>query len=83
MGGAPWESLPPLHIKVLRLPLRPDKAAQLEDRIPRTSNSFGTVPAPVLDSNEDQGAHLLHGRGGLDRVCSLKQSDFDVEVVLP
>jgi hypothetical protein len=33
---------------VLSLPLRPDKALQLAERIPRTGNSFGIDPIPVV-----------------------------------
>ena len=55
------------------LPLRPDKALQLEEHIPHTGNSSWDSPAPaVQDPHEDQAAHLLHvGRVRLAHVCPL------------
>jgi hypothetical protein len=41
------------------LALRPDKAAQLEEHIPDTGNSFRDS-FPQTDPHEDQSAHLLH-----------------------
>ena len=52
---------------MLLFPRRPDKAAQLEEHIPLSGNSFWDSSTPVvLDSPEDQVAHLLHiwERGG-------------------
>jgi hypothetical protein len=58
----------------MSLPLRPDKAAQLEEQIPHIGNSFWDSPAPVVqDPHEDQTAHLLHMCGilGPAWICSL------------
>ena len=63
--GSPWVSLHPgtssLGEAWCFLPLRPDKAAQLEEHIPPTGNNFWDSPVPVVpDPHEDQAAHLLH-----------------------
>ena len=55
------------------LPLRPDKAAQLEEHIPLTGNSFWDSSAPIVqDPHEDQTVLLLPMWGGLGpaHVCS-------------
>ena len=49
---------------MLLFPLRPDKAAQLEEYIPHTGNSFWDGHLSVFrDPHEDQVAHMLHISG--------------------
>ena len=66
MGGALWVSPSSgtsslCEAKAHPLALSPDKAAQLEEHMTHTGNSFWDSPVPVVwDPYEDQPEHLLH-----------------------